>query len=323
MWSVLLFTDSEWTYTSGSHWWGGWVGFLTLLAPTFICNVVTFILVTLSPRLNRSSSSLLIAYLSFEDGLFSLFCFIQCAPQPVPPAHLRRLQRVRGAGRVRPLLHAGSTGWTLCCIAYNSHQKISFKPGLTPRVKSSGLHVLHMDSQRSHSRPLLPTSSQTPASCPPPHTASCPSCRCRRGSSSTWPGVLLDRRLPLSPLLPHLPARSRQQGIRHGRLEVSHSHKQVSPAADRSQSPSGWLCWSCAILHLRPPHRHHLHRGVASSDKTLTPSLRSTVCGRCAHTDSVCNSRASTPSIYVWFEQLRRGPLCAELHILGTGRGCV
>ena len=139
MWSVLQFADTEWTYTSGSHWWGGWVGFLVLLIPTFIANVVTFVLVTFSPRLRRSSSAYLIRYLTLEDALFSLACLVQCS------LNLSQRQIVGGfvaceAQALYALFFMLSTGYTLCCIAYNSQQKICFKPGLS----ASAVFRLHL-----------------------------------------------------------------------------------------------------------------------------------------------------------------------------------
>ena len=130
---VLAIDDSEWTYTAGEDWWGGWVGFELLLIPTFFANLVTLILVTYSPRLNRSSASVIIRYLCIEDGLFSLFCLIQCA------LNLSQRRIVGGfiaceTQAIYALFFMLATGYTLCCVAYNSEQKISFKPGLSSRT---------------------------------------------------------------------------------------------------------------------------------------------------------------------------------------------
>ena len=132
MLSVLLFGGADWTWAEGAVYWEGWVGFIALLVPTLLANVLTFVLVTYSPRLNRSSSSIMVRYLSMEDAAFSLCCLVQCA---LNLSELRIVGERAGceAQAIYALFFMLSTGYTLCCIAYNSEQKISVRPGLAPR----------------------------------------------------------------------------------------------------------------------------------------------------------------------------------------------
>ena len=122
--------DVDWA--SGGGYTVGWWLYIFLLFPTFVFNVGTFLLITYSPRLHASSNALLVRYLSVEDAAFALFCLVQCL------SNLGHQSMYGGQAACELqasylLFFALSTGYTLCCIAYNSEQKIGFKPGLSPR----------------------------------------------------------------------------------------------------------------------------------------------------------------------------------------------
>jgi hypothetical protein len=114
----------------GSAYRAGWVLYIALLVPTFVLNLLTFLLISLSPRLNASASSLIVRYLAAEDGLFALFCLVQCAVNI--SSDMMAGEMLGCSLQANYLLFfVLCTGYTICCIAYNNEQKIKFKTGLS------------------------------------------------------------------------------------------------------------------------------------------------------------------------------------------------
>ena len=122
--------ESEWS--AGSHYTVGWWLYIFLLFPTFVFNVGTFLLITYSPRLHTSSNALLVRYLAVEDGAFAFCCLVQCICN-LGHDSLYGDQMACQVQAAYLSFFSLSTGYTLCCIAYNSEQKIGFKPGLSER----------------------------------------------------------------------------------------------------------------------------------------------------------------------------------------------
>ena len=126
----VLVTMSSVDWYQGADYRVGWMLYIALLAPTAVLNLLTVLLITLSPRLNGSTSSLIVRYLAAEDGLFALFCLVQCA--------VNMSDDMVAGGMVGCTVQASyllffilCTGYTLCCIAYNNEQRIRFKSGLS------------------------------------------------------------------------------------------------------------------------------------------------------------------------------------------------
>ena len=119
-------------WSSGSHYYGGWIAYILLLLPTVVFNVITFLLITYSPRLNQSTTALLVRYLAVEDASFAFLCLIQCIIN-VTQGYVQGAHAACEFQAAYLAFFALSTGYTLCCIAYNNEQRIASKAGLSER----------------------------------------------------------------------------------------------------------------------------------------------------------------------------------------------
>jgi len=111
----------------------GWALYITILCFSLTFNIGTFSLLTYSSHLKYSSSSLLVRYLSLEDAIFSFICLIQCL---VNVGHLEFVgeEALCIFQTSYVLFFFFATGFTLCCIAYNSERKVAMKQPLTGRA---------------------------------------------------------------------------------------------------------------------------------------------------------------------------------------------
>ena len=123
---------ADWGYDDGEAYEGSWIALILLLAPSVVFNLATFLLLSCSPQLTRSSSSLLVRILCLEDGVYSLCCLLSC----VLNLHHSSIYG-QGVGctvqAIYMLFFQLCTGYTLCCVAYNSERKVAGKHGLTQR----------------------------------------------------------------------------------------------------------------------------------------------------------------------------------------------
>ena len=120
------------SWQAGSEYEFAWWLYVLLLLPTFLSNASTFLLISYSPRVNTSSTALLVRYLAVEDAAFALLCLVQCVLNLSHGGIVGQYDACELQAAYL-LFFALSTGYTLCCIAYNSEQKIGFKPGLSSR----------------------------------------------------------------------------------------------------------------------------------------------------------------------------------------------
>ncbi len=131
--------QSSTNWDGGVNYYPGWIGFITLLVPTFIMNIIVFALVTFT-KLNGTGESSTLKYLMLEDAGFSLCCLIQCA------INLSHLQ-IYGdnIGCIIQSFYATffilSAGYSLCVIAYNVDLKINMYPALT-KDKILKIHLI-------------------------------------------------------------------------------------------------------------------------------------------------------------------------------------
>ena len=106
----------------------GWITYLLLLAPTFLLNLLTCVLIAASPILRKHPNSLLVAFLAFEDALLSLFCLVQCA------VNLSEVSIAWAASgcqlqAIYVIFFVGNSGYTLCAIAWHNDRRIRGKEG--------------------------------------------------------------------------------------------------------------------------------------------------------------------------------------------------
>ena len=121
-----------WSYDDGQHYMGSWIALILLLFPTVIFNFSTFLLLSCSPKLTRSSSSLLVRILCLEDTVYALCCLLSCALN----MHHKGIYGDSIGCSIQAtymLFFQLCTGYTLCCVAYNSERKVAGKRGLSQR----------------------------------------------------------------------------------------------------------------------------------------------------------------------------------------------
>jgi hypothetical protein len=131
--------QSSTNWDEGQPYYPGWIGFITLLVPTFIMNVTVFSLVTFT-KLNASGESSTLRYLMLEDAGFSLCCLLQCA---INLGHMGIYGQDVGCmiQSFYATFFVFSAGYSLCVIAYNVDLKIHMKPGLT-KSQILKIHIL-------------------------------------------------------------------------------------------------------------------------------------------------------------------------------------
>ena len=123
---------ATWTYDDGQQYVGSWISLILLLAPTVFFNFSTFLLLSYSPQLTRSSSSLLVRILCLEDAVYALCCLVSC----IVNFHHSGIYGDHVGCEIQAtymLFFQLSTGYTLCCVAYNSERKVAGKRGLSQR----------------------------------------------------------------------------------------------------------------------------------------------------------------------------------------------
>ena len=129
---LVVMAFSVWSYDDGQQYVGSWVALTILLAPSVLFNFSTFLLLSCSPQLTRSSSSLLVRILCLEDTLYALCCLVSCALN----LHHSSIYGEHVGCEVQAMymmFFELCTGYTLCCVAYNSERKVAGKRGLTQR----------------------------------------------------------------------------------------------------------------------------------------------------------------------------------------------
>jgi hypothetical protein len=131
--------DRSLNWDEGQYYYAGWVGFITLLVPTFIMNVTVFSFVTFT-KLNASGESSTLRYLMLEDAGFSLCCLLQCA---INLGHMGIYGQDTGCiiQSFYATFFIFSAGYSLCVIAYNVDLKIHMKSGLT-KSQILKIHIL-------------------------------------------------------------------------------------------------------------------------------------------------------------------------------------
>ena len=121
-----------WGYDDGQRYMGSWISLIILLAPSVVFNFCTFLLLSCSPQLSRSSSSLLVRLLCMEDAAYALCCLISCALN----LHHMNIYGEHVGCEIQAaymMFFQLCTGYTLCCMAYNSERKVAGKRGLSQR----------------------------------------------------------------------------------------------------------------------------------------------------------------------------------------------